>query len=181
VSSTADAAALGSSAGPLAALIGTLQAAGGTLAGTAQSPIIRSDEAATGEAGLPAVARAADAGPAAAASSEPVAGPSALDRDVALPAGLFGALVGPVPGAPVERVSEWIPDGPSGQARRASGAGEIGAGEPGPGGESSRDDSGIPAGADQRRRRQEREMVYAVQRRLLEERERMGGLGGLIR
>ena len=38
-----------------------------------------------------------------------------------------------------------------------------------------------PAGKDQRRRRQEREFVFAVQRRLLEERERMGGLGGLIR
>jgi hypothetical protein len=36
-------------------------------------------------------------------------------------------------------------------------------------------------GKDQRRRQEEREFVFAVQRRLLEERERMGGLGGLIR
>ena len=47
--------------------------------------------------------------------------------------------------------------------------------------ESAIDDAAIPAGKDQRRRREERELVFAVQRRLLEERERMGGLGGLIR
>jgi hypothetical protein len=42
-------------------------------------------------------------------------------------------------------------------------------------------DATRPAGKDQRRRHEERELVLAVQRRMLEERERMGGLGGLIR
>jgi hypothetical protein len=59
------------------------------------------------------------------------------------------------------------------------------AGRPGPDeaeeADLTRGDSAKPAGRDARRRQQEREYVRAVQRRMLEERERMGGLGGLIR
>jgi hypothetical protein len=43
------------------------------------------------------------------------------------------------------------------------------------------EDAARPSGKDQRRRHEDRELVRAIQRQMLEERERMGGLGGLIR
>ena len=84
------------------------------------------------------------------------------------------------------RIAPWNRGAPSGSSRCGAGPAACRAGRPRR--PPARGEDGrvpttrrAPLGTDQRRRHQEREMVYAVQRRMLEERERMGGLGGLIR
>ncbi|HEX7472661.1 MAG TPA: hypothetical protein VF323_06235, partial [Candidatus Limnocylindrales bacterium] len=167
--------------GPLAALIANLAAPGGSGPAGSQGPAESVADLAGGSA-LPAAETGSPAAMARGAGEEleRTSGAEAIGQQAVsglasagLPIGIFGPLAGQdVAGAQGERVAgppagAHVPG--TGLDRAAPGDGDIG------------DDEALPAGRDQRRRHQEREFVRAVQRRMLEERERMGGLGGLIR
>ncbi len=167
-------------AGPLATLIGNLEAAGaavGGAAGAAEGAPGRAEAVAfTGEIPSPAAARF---GGEAAGLQEAPAIQAPLETAAALPAGIFGTMNLPADwpiAPPAERPGPPLAETAQVPALSGPTPGGPGGGEPLIG-----DDPARPAGKDQRRRQEERELVHAVQRRLLEERERMGGLGGLIR
>ena len=163
--------------GPLAALIADLQAGaarGATAAeAPAERPAARADEAATtlAQGAGPAAAQIAGSDPERTATLEPAPAPATYGPGSA-PSAIPGTTTTPPPGY----ISEWIP-GPG----QHLGQPVSEAHGPGPGEHAASEDRTLPVGKDQRQRQQEREFVRAVQRRMLEERERMGGLGGLIR
>lgn len=142
----------------------------------------RGDMPATGEAPL-----ARRLGAAESADAETPEELAAHVPFVGAAAGLSGAFGLPQPstgdqaGAAGEGTAPWTSIGPPGETPHGIGGSAGGGRGPAADDDATGDDAALPFGRDQRRRHQEREFVRAVQRRLLEERERMGGLGGLIR